>query len=69
LGGVNEAFAELISPTFSSIDEKSKEPGKCAANIYFKNILGRGVETVTTEKIVIKSEIIIRESSSKSRGS
>jgi hypothetical protein len=39
--GVNEAFAELISPTFSSIDEKSKEPGKCAANIYFKNNYSR----------------------------
>jgi DNA-binding LacI/PurR family transcriptional regulator len=62
-GFANEAFTELIRPTLSSIDQKSKELGKCAANLYFKNILSGNVATETSKKEIIKSEIIERESS------
>lgn len=64
-GFANEAFTELIHPTLSSIDQNSKELGKCTANLYFKNIMN-GNDKSDTKKKIIKSEIIIRESSTKS---
>jgi DNA-binding LacI/PurR family transcriptional regulator len=62
-GFANEVFTELIQPTLSSIDQNSKELGKRAANLYFKNILPGNVATETSKKEIIKSEIIERESS------
>jgi len=71
-GFANEAFAEMIKPSLSSVDQKSKELGRHAANVYFEKILknksGRTTkkETGKTEAIkneVIKSEIIVRQSS------
>lgn len=64
-GFANEAFTELVKPTLSSINQRSKDLGKCAANLYFKNILHRNNETITSKKKIIKSEIIVRESSVK----
>ncbi|MEO6550473.1 MAG: LacI family DNA-binding transcriptional regulator [Ferruginibacter sp.] len=66
-GFANEAFTEIIKPTLSSVNQKSKELGRHAANIYFNNIL-KGSNTVkSTEKTeIIKSEIIARQSSRKS---
>ncbi|MBD0285463.1 MAG: LacI family DNA-binding transcriptional regulator [Flavisolibacter sp.] len=64
-GFANEAFTELIKPTLSSVDQKSKELGKCAANLYFKNILPGTEATETNKKKIIKSEVIVRESSSR----
>jgi len=73
-GFANEAFTELIKPSLSSVDQKSKELGKHAANVYFKKLLkdksARGSKKETVKKEinkseVIKSEIIIRESSIK----
>ncbi|MDP4250852.1 MAG: substrate-binding domain-containing protein [Bacteroidota bacterium] len=34
IGFANEAFDGFISPSLSSVDQKSKELGKDAANIY-----------------------------------
>jgi DNA-binding LacI/PurR family transcriptional regulator len=62
-GFANEAFTELITPTLSSINQRSKELGKCAANLYFKTILPGNVATDASKIEVIKSEIIHRESS------
>jgi LacI family transcriptional regulator len=62
-GFANEVFTELIHPTLSSIDQKSKELGKCTANLYFKNILPGDTVTDTLKKKIIKGEIIIRQSS------
>lgn len=64
-GFANEAFTELITPTLSSIDQKSKELGKCAANLYFKKILPGSFITETSKTEIIKSEIIHRQSSSR----
>jgi LacI family transcriptional regulator len=65
-GFANEAFTGLIRPTLSSIDQKSKELGKCAANLYFNNVSPNNTATQTSISKVIKSEIIVRESSLKS---
>lgn len=62
-GFANEAFTELIQPSLSSVNQKSKEVGKCTANLYFKGILDQEEEGRPVRKEVIKSEIIVRESS------
>jgi DNA-binding LacI/PurR family transcriptional regulator len=73
-GFANEAFTELIKPSLSSVDQKSKELGRHAANVYFEKILkyktGKGNKKDSSKKDIdkseiIKSEIIIRESSIK----
>jgi len=64
-GFANEAFTNIIKPSLSSVDQKSKELGKKAANIYFEKILkSKGTQLKRHEEI-IKSEIIIRQSSMK----
>ena len=70
-GFANEAFTELIRPSLSSVDQKSKELGKHAANVYFEKILknkgGKNKKESSKKDIIkseiIKSEIIIRQSS------
>ena len=62
-GFANEDFSEMIKPTLSSIDQKSKELGKCSADIYFNNLAPGKKESGTDKKRIIKSEIIERQSS------
>jgi len=63
VGFANEAFTKLIQPSLSSIDQKSKELGKYTANLYFKNILPGNVISDTSKTKIIKTEMIVRESS------
>ncbi|WP_018614513.1 LacI family DNA-binding transcriptional regulator [Segetibacter koreensis] len=65
-GFANEAFTELIKPALSSVDQKGKELGKCAANLYFRTIAQRIASTETDKKEIINSEIIVRQSSLRS---
>ena len=62
-GFANEAFTELIYPTLSSVDQKSKELGKSSANLYFENILPGNILVENTEPTIITSELIVRQSS------
>jgi len=63
-GFANEAFAEIIQPSLSSVDQKNKEMGEHTANLYFKNILHRNDNTPPFfREEIIKCEIIIRKSS------
>jgi LacI family transcriptional regulator len=62
-GFANEDFSEIIKPGLSSVDQKSKELGKHAANLYFKNMLKNNIELPADKTEIINSEIIIRESS------
>ena len=62
-GFANEDFSEILKPNLSSGDQKSKELGKHAAEIYFKNILKKNDELPADKTEIIKSTIIIRESS------
>ena len=64
-GFANEEFTEITKPTLSSVDQKSKEMGRNAANLYFEKILKGNGELSSDKKEVIKSEIIIRQSSLK----
>jgi len=62
-GFANEAFASIIKPSLSSVDQKSKELGRHAASIYFEIILKSKDTLLKGKEEIIKSEIIIRESS------
>jgi len=64
-GFANEAFTEIIKPTLSSVNQKSKELGKHAANLYFKSLIKLSSEGSKNIKETIISEIIVRESSSR----
>jgi DNA-binding LacI/PurR family transcriptional regulator len=64
-GFANEDFTDIIKPALSSVDQKSKELGRHAANLYF-NKIRKGKGEISTDKTeIIKSEIIIRQSSKK----
>jgi LacI family transcriptional regulator len=70
-GFANEAFTELIKPSLSSVDQKSKELGRRAANVYFEKLLKNKSSKSSKKEIkqndikseIVKSEIIVRESS------
>jgi LacI family transcriptional regulator len=62
-GFANEDFTEIIKPALSSVDQKGKELGKRAANLYFEKILKGEGDLSTSKKEIVKSEIIIRRSS------
>lgn len=61
-GFANEAFTQIIKPSLSSVDQKSKEMGKKAAEIYFEDILKKESTSTEYPEVIIKSEIIVRES-------
>ena len=63
IGYANEEFTELIHPTLSTVDQKSRELGSRAANLYFTKILNQDSKEVPSIE-VIDSELIVRESSS-----
>jgi DNA-binding LacI/PurR family transcriptional regulator len=64
IGFSNETFTEMITPSLSSVDQKSRKLGKDAAGIYFDFILKQN-QTSTPKKKVIESSLVIRDSSSK----
>ena len=66
-GFANEDFGEIIKPALSSVDQRSKELGKQAANLYFKKIRSKNEDPAADKRIIIESQIIIRESSIRTR--
>lgn len=62
-GFSNEAFTEMIRPALSSVNQKSKELGKQAAGLYFKSLAKTNGDPEPEKKEIIKSEIIVRQSS------
>mgnify|MGYP001285167247 CR=1 FL=1 len=63
IGFANEEFTELIQPALSTVDQKSRELGRCAANLYFTKLLDKKMNEKPSVQI-IESRIMIRESSS-----
>jgi DNA-binding LacI/PurR family transcriptional regulator len=61
-GFADETFAQLVTPSLSTIDQHSVELGRKAAELYFQHIYQRE-EMPETETIVIASEMRIRQSS------
>jgi LacI family transcriptional regulator len=66
VGFANEAFTGIVTPALSSVDQKSKELGKRAANLYFESLLKKNDNSVIAIKEeIIEAEIIIRASSTR----
>lgn len=61
-GFADETFAQLVTPSLSTIDQHSVQLGRRAAELYFQHIYEQD-EIPETETIVIPSEIRIRQSS------
>ena len=64
-GFANEEFTKIIQPSLSSVDQKSKELGRCAASLYFNRILKEKPEERTEKTEIINADIIVRASSQK----
>ncbi len=62
VGFSNEPFTSLVSPTITSINQHSAQIGKLAAKAFLKRIASPD-EEVTLNKIILKAELIKRESS------
>lgn len=65
VGFANENFTELVKPTLSSVDQQSRELGRQAANLYFKNILKGDAKAPKDKTVIVKSRIVVRQSSQK----
>ena len=61
-GFADESFAQLVTPSLSTIDQHSIELGRKAAELYFRQIYQQD-EMPATETVVIASEMRIRQSS------
>lgn len=64
MGFANEPFTELVSPSISSVDQKSRLLGREAIDIYFRHVLKRKT-THAYKEVVIPCEVIVRDSSLK----
>ena len=62
-GFANEVFAPIIKPPLSSVDQRSKELGKRAAQIYFEFILKGKTTTPEEKREIIVSKLLVRGSS------
>lgn len=62
----NEPFTGFTEPQLSTIDQKSKEMGRAAAEIFFE-LIENGNKSGIVKKVVLKPELIIRSSSLKKR--
>ena len=61
-GFANEDFTTITNPFLSSVDQKSTELGRQAALAFFANALSKGENS---EEIIVESEIIVRQSSTR----
>ena len=65
IGFANESFTELIAPSLSSINQHGKELGRSTANLYFKGLGNKADGGIINEPVVVKCDLIVRESSSR----
>ena len=64
IGFGNEPFTSLVSPTISTVNQHSAEIGKIAAETFLSRINDENWKP-TLNKNILKSELIVRESSDK----
>jgi LacI family transcriptional regulator len=62
IGFQNEEFTKYVTPSLSSVEQKSREIGKTAANLYFNSIL-KAKDKKFHKTEIISCELIVRESS------
>lgn len=61
-GFANEFFSSIVKPSLSSVDQRSKEVGKRAAQIYFERLLQKKTARLELQEEIITSNLLIRES-------
>lgn len=66
-GFADEDFSSIIKPSLSSVDQRSKEIGKRAAQIYFEFILSEKSTPPENKEEIIVSDLLIRDSSQRIR--
>lgn len=64
-GFANEAFTELVKPTLSSVNQRSKYMGRSAANVYFTHLINGKSNPEIKKEIIVEAEIMSRQSSTK----
>jgi len=64
VGFANEIYTGLIKPSLSSVDQKSRQLGRRAANVYFEELINNKTESIPSE-IIVEAEILWRDSSKK----
>lgn len=62
-GFANEEFTSIIQPTLSTVDQRSKQLGRKAANIYFKLKANNEVVLTANKEEIVSCEILERNSS------
>jgi DNA-binding LacI/PurR family transcriptional regulator len=66
IGFANEDFTGIVTPSLSSVNQKSKELGKRAANLFFERLeKGNNDSSMIIKEEVIEAELIIRASSTR----
>lgn len=61
-GFANEFFSSIVKPSLSSVDQRSKEVGKRAAQIYFERLVHKKTARLEVQEEIITSNLLIRES-------
>jgi LacI family transcriptional regulator len=61
VGFANEPYAEITSPSLSSVDQHSKEMGQSVARLFLEQIAG--TEAVLPKRIILSPDLFIRQSS------
>ncbi len=62
IGFNNDAISKIIDPQLSTIDYPGKEMGEITARNLIDHLKGAG-NIASTNRIIVKSELIVRESS------
>ncbi|WP_257670271.1 LacI family DNA-binding transcriptional regulator [Parapedobacter tibetensis] len=64
-GFANEAFTSLVSPTISTVDQRTVEMGEEVAHLFLKLLKQGDYYKHRPEKIVLEPRLLVRESSSR----
>jgi LacI family transcriptional regulator len=62
IGFNNDAISKIIEPQLSTINYPGKDMGEITARSLINHLKGLG-SIATTNRIIVKSELIVRESS------
>ncbi len=65
VGFANEAFTSLVSPTVSTLDQRTVEMGEEVAKLFLKLLKKGDYYNHKPEKIVLEPQLLVRESSSR----
>src|SRR5690606_38070340 len=65
VGFANEAFTSLVSPTISTVDQRTIEMGEEVAQLFLRLLKKGDYYHHTPERVVLQPRLLIRESSSR----